>query len=113
MNRHVYAAVLGVCMALLGTSGATDAAVARTVTVKWAAHTQPVIGYQVFYGKGAERHQMRPLPVPQNINLNHPAVTYNVLRDLGALPGQRVCFRVKAYDRTTTSGFSPAVCTTV
>jgi hypothetical protein len=98
---------------LLGMSGSTEAAVARSVTVKWAAHPKPVLGYRVFFGKTADRTQMRPLSVPLDINLSSPAVTYNVLRDLGALPGQKLCFRVKAYDHTTTSAFSPAVCTTV
>ncbi len=38
---------------------------------------------------------------------------FDVLRDLAVLPGQRVCFRVTAYDNVSKSAFSDAVCATI
>ncbi|MGH8503617.1 MAG: hypothetical protein ACREVE_14310 [Gammaproteobacteria bacterium] len=106
-------AVVGICAGLMGAGGDAEAARARTVTLKWAAGAQQVIGYEVYYGKTAVPARMRLLASPTNLNLAAPAVQFNVLRDLGALPGQGVCFRVKAYGTQAKSAFSDAVCTTI
>ncbi len=56
---------------------------------------------------------MRQLFVPLMLDLKAPAVRFDVLRDLAVLPGQRVCFRVTAYDNVSKSAFSDAVCATI
>jgi hypothetical protein len=112
MNKFFCAVVLG-AFASLATLHTAEAARAPTVTLKWTAHTQTVAGYEVYYGRTANA-RMRPLFVPRTLNLKAPTVQYNVLRDLGALPGQQVCFRVKAYDNGgAKSEFSTPVCTNV
>lgn len=103
--------VAGICVGLLGAGGSAEAAKSRTLTLKWAPNAQPVIGYEVHYGKTAAVGRMRLLANPANLDLAAPAVQFNVLRDLGALPGQEVCFRVKAYSNQAKSAFSDAVCT--
>lgn len=112
MNKLIYAAVLSVSMGFVGSHSAA-AATTRTLTLQWLASTQTVAGYEVYYGRTNAQDRMRRLPVPVQMNLSSPAVQYNVLRDLGALPGQKVCFRVRAYNNTAKSGFSNPVCATV
>jgi len=112
MNKLIYAVAL--CAGIVGFGGANaEAATARAVTLKWAPNAQPVTGYEVHYGKTAAPTRMRLLANPTNLNLAAPSVQFNVLRDLGALPGQEVCFRVKAYSNTGKSAFSNAVCATI
>jgi hypothetical protein len=112
MNKRIIAIVLGLCLGLVG-GHAAEAAIARTVTLKWTPNPAQVSGYEVYFGKTPDAARMRQLPVPLTLNLAAPSVQFNILRDLGALPGQSLCFRVKAYDNTTKSAFSPAVCTTI
>jgi hypothetical protein len=112
MNTRICALVLGLIVGLSAT-GTADAVVARNLILKWAPHPQPVIGYEVYYGRAPDAARMRRLPVPVGMNLNSPSVQFNVLRDLRALPGQNVCFRLKAYNSQIRSKFSPAVCTRV
>lgn len=112
MNKLLTVLVLGISVGLTGGPSA-DAALARTVTLKWAPNPEKVSGYEVYFGKTATAAKMRQLPVPLTLDLTAPSVQFNILRDLGALPGQSVCFRVKAYDNTTKSAFSPAVCTMI
>lgn len=105
---------LSICVSLTGAGGEfADAAVVRTLTLKWAPVPQPIIGYEVYCGKTRKRHRMRQVAVPHSFNLAAPAVRFNILRDLAALPGQKVCFRVKAYYNTLKPAFSQAVCATV
>lgn len=111
MNKLFCAVVLGVT-ASLATIHTAQAANTRAVTLRWAAPTQTVAGYEVHYGRTANG-RMRPLFVPLSLNLKAPAVQYQVLRDLGALPGQQVCFKIKAYNNAATSGFSTPVCNKV
>jgi len=67
----------------------------------------------VYFGRTADQSQLRLLPVSSMLNLAAPAVRFDVLRDLVALPGQTDCFRVKAVGNTAKSAFSEAVCTTI
>jgi hypothetical protein len=67
----------------------------------------------VYYGRTADQTKMRQLFVPLMLDLKAPAVRFDVLRDLVVLPGQRVCFRVKAYDNVSKSAFSDVVCATI
>ncbi len=56
---------------------------------------------------------MRQLSVPLMLDLKVPAVRFDVLWDLAVLPGQRVCFRVKAYANVSKSAFTDVVCVTI
>ncbi len=113
-NKLVHAMVVaGICVGLMGAGSAAEAATARAVTLEWAPNAQAVIGYEVHYGKTATPTRMRLLANPTDLNLAAPSAHFNVLRDLGALPGQEVCFRVKAYSNTGKSAFSNAVCTII
>lgn len=111
-NKLIYAIAL--CAGIMGFGGANaEAATARAVTLKWAANPGQVSGYEVYYRKASQMRRMRQLPVSYNMNLATPSAHYNVLRDLGAVPGQTVCFRVKAYNNVAKSAFSPAICTKI
>jgi nitrogen fixation protein FixH len=110
MNKLLCAAALSFVAALTSVNAA-DANKARTVTLKWTAHTQTVAGYEVYYGRSADQTRMRELFVPRTLNLKAPAVEYDLLRDLKVEPGQAICFRVKAYNNAAKSGFSSPVCT--
>ncbi|MGH8504264.1 MAG: fibronectin type III domain-containing protein [Gammaproteobacteria bacterium] len=111
-SKLIYAIAL--CAGMMGLGGANaEAATARAVTLKWASNPGQVSGYEVYYRKAPQMRRLRQLPVSYTMNLAAPSARYNVLRDLGALPGQTVCFRVKAYNNVAKSAFSPAVCTKV
>lgn len=111
MNKQIAAVVLGVSV-LMGMNAA-EAVSPHMLTLTWAPNAQRVAGYEVYAGPSAEPTKMRLLAVPRNLKLNSPAMRLHVLRDLKALPGQSVCFRVKAYDNTAKSDFSQAVCTKI
>ncbi len=73
-----------------------EATTARAVTLKWTANTR-----------------MRLLLESYDMNLVAFSPRLDVLCDLRLLPGQDVCFRIKAYNNIAKSAFSPAVCSTI
>ena len=112
MNKLIYAIAL--CAGIMGLGGANaEAATARAVTLKWASNPGQVSGYEVYYRKLPHMRRLHRLPVSHSMNLAAPSAHYNVLRDLGALPGQTVCFRVKAYNNVARSAFSQPICTKI
>lgn len=82
------------------------------LTLEWKATTDGAIGYYIYYGETPDPARMQMLPNVPALD-GTPSVRVSVLRDLGALPGERVCFRVKAYDRVSVSALSPPVCSIV
>ncbi len=81
------------------------------LTLTWEPSPEPVvIGYHVYYDATPDRHRMELLTIPAILNLATPSIEFDILRDLGALPGQDVCFRVKAYSLVSESDLSQEVC---
>lgn len=86
---------------------------AAKLTLDWAPGARGIIGYDVYYGRTSNPAKMQVLPQTPGLDLRSPAVELDVLRDLGALPGQQVCFRIRAYNRVAQSPLSPAMCSII
>jgi hypothetical protein len=84
------------------TSGCTQAA--TKLTLAWNATPGDVLGYRVRYGTTTQNATREISDVIET------TVTYDIADDLGLAPGDRVCFRVLAYNASGTSAPSDAVC---
>ncbi len=76
----------------------------ETVTLAWNPNTDSVLGYIVYYG---------PTPdTATNIATETSSTSVLLMRnsDLRLNLGDRICFRLKAYDNNLLSGFSGAAC---
>jgi len=77
------------------------------LTLKW--NPNPAANwYEVYFGRTADRTKMQLLAKP-----DESSADFDILTDLSALPGEEVCFRVKAFNNVAESGFSDAVCTII
>lgn len=83
-------------------SGCTEAA--SKVTLTWNPSPGDVLGYRVRYGTTAGNATREISDVAET------TVTYDTADDLALAPGDRVCFRVLAYNASGTSAPSDAVC---
>ena len=83
-------------------SGCTEAA--SKVTLTWNPSPGDVLGYRVRYGTTAGNATREISDVAET------TVTYDIADDLALAPGDRVCFRVLAYNASGTSAPSDAVC---
>jgi hypothetical protein len=87
----------------------------KKVILSWDPSPVSVLGYIVYYGATPETasQQAATLSVDLGtIDALDPNWPCDLKEDLGVLPGERVCFRVKAYDGSQLSDYSEAVCTT-
>ena len=105
-----------------GDSGTTTTAISNTgtnVTLAWDDPNPPekqVLGYLVYFGAA-------PDDTPQllstlyigsaDINANAPSVRYNTSTQIGLRPGDRGCFRVKAFNNAAESDFSNPACISI
>jgi hypothetical protein len=105
-----------------GDSGTTTTPISNTgtnVTLAWDDPNPPekqVLGYLVYFGAA-------PDDTPQllstlyigsaDINANAPSVRYNTSTQIGLRPGDRGCFRVKAFNNAAESDFSNPACLSI
>ena len=90
--------------------------VSQQVTLQWSPSSGHVNGYLVYYGPTANMAsaQISDLSVSSpGFNPQAPSVQYDTWRDLNALPGDNICFRIRAYGATGLSAWSSAVCSGV
>jgi len=85
------------------------------VTVTWNKNPSNISGYKLYYGTSALTTDTLDLlqTIPNNTNgfdPNNPAANFDAWNDLGLNKGDSVCFRVKAYNLTSSSNFSDAAC---
>jgi hypothetical protein len=84
------------------------------MTLSWDPNPDTITGYKVFRGPTVDNSTMQLVSdFPLNSGLiDHtaPSVQYRASADLGLTAGEQVCFRVKAYNNETISGFSQARC---
>lgn len=83
------------------------------LTLSWQPSADPVAGYRVYFGPTDDAttplSEIRAEDLPAA-----PAVTYNAGTQLGLNHGDRVCFRVRAYDDDgALSNWSQPTCTTI
>jgi hypothetical protein len=112
-NKWIVGVVSAVLAAALGTAHAGISKTPAKLTLEWAPSEKSVIGYDVYYGRTPAVGKMQVLPAMPEFDLKSPSLELDVLRDLGALPGQRVCFRIRAYSRVSQSALSPAMCAVI
>lgn len=87
-------------------SGCTDPA-DPTITLSWQPATGQVLGYRIYYGPSAsDTGTLAATTSATSVKLRAGA-------DLGAVTGDRVCFRIKSYNAAGSSPFSTAVCSTL
>lgn len=81
-------------------------------TLHWNPNTDYVVGYKVYFGDSPETATTEVATVrrKQLSNPLDPKLTFDAVVDLKLEPGQRGCFRVKAYNEAGASEFSDAVC---
>ena len=87
-----------------------------TIRIAWSPNPEPVLGYEVSYGNNpdvVDRFAADVSALDPDADLSAPAVELHSGRDLGLNSGDRVCFKVIAYDATEVSGYSVPVCTTI
>ena len=77
------------------------------MTLQWNQGSQTVKGFRVYQGPSKTKATKEVFDVPVNW------VTFDPTQTLGAKPGQRMCFRVKAYNDAGVSGYSSGVCATL
>ena len=81
-----------------------------TLTLELGATTKGVIDYYIYHGNTLDSARLKMLPNVSNFEGAAPPVKLNVLRYLGALPGEAVYLRVKAYSRVSDSVLLPLKC---
>jgi len=84
------------------------------ITLSWGPHSEPVTGYWVVYGPAPSSTIIRLSDLYVNngeIDPSAPSVSYAVAKDLGAKPGEKVCFKVGAFSNVGKSKLSTPVCT--
>ncbi len=97
---------------LFGVSAATTPA--ATLSLSWSADLSgTTIGYIVYYGATPETANLEISNIPVNsagFNPQAPSQQYDPYGELGLLPGDNVCFRLKAYNDSGLSQWSSPVC---
>ncbi len=94
---------------------ACSSCTSRSVSMTWSANTDTVLGYKVYFGpSGNASTLLADVPLgTTGFDPNAPSVQYDSATDLGAQPGDTVCFRVKAYNSAGASAFSSESCSTI
>jgi len=86
------------------------------LSLSWRANTDPITGYRVYYGPTAEAATALAADLAIDANGFDPAaprVSFKAAADLHLNPGDRVCFRLRAYNVDAVSDWSQAVCDTI
>ena len=84
-----------------------------TLTLSWQPNADNVQGYVVYYGptSGAVNTEASTIPITApGVDPLAPSVQFNSWSDLGLLPGNNVCFAVRAYNADGLSNSSTPVC---
>jgi hypothetical protein len=86
----------------------------KQVILSWDPSPVSVVGYIVYNGATADTASQEAAVLSVDlgtIDALNPKWLCDLRNDLGVLPGEQVCFRVKAYDGSQLSDYSEAVCT--
>ena len=87
---------------------------ATLLTLSWSPDlTGNTLGYIIYYGPTAETANMEISNIPVNstgFDPQAPLQQYDPYGELGLLPGDNVCFRLKAYNDSGLSQWSAPVC---
>ena len=87
---------------------------ATLLTLNWSPDlTGSTLGYIVYYGATAETANLEISNIPVNsagFDPQAPSQQYDPYGELGLLPGDNVCFRLKAYNASGLSQWSAPVC---
>jgi len=97
-------------------NGSTSGTPGQLVTLKWSPSPGHINGYLVFYGPSANLASAQISDISINspgFNPQAPSIQYDSWFDLNALPGDNICFRVRAYGAAGLSAWSSAVCSGV
>jgi hypothetical protein len=81
--------------------------------IRWQPSVGKVSGYTVYFGQNANDTQTKVARLSLNskgFDFESPALRVNAGTDLNLRPGERACFRVKAFEGTSYSAFSRPVC---
>jgi hypothetical protein len=81
-----------------------------TLILELGATTKGVNDYYIYHGNTLDSACLQMLPNVSNFEGAALPVKLNVLRYLGALPGEGVYLRVKAYGRVSDSALFPPKC---
>ncbi len=81
-----------------------------TLILDLGATTKGLIDYYIYHGNTLSSARLQMLPNVSNFEGAALRVKLNVLRYLGALPGEGVYLRVKAYGRVSDSVLLPPKC---
>lgn len=94
-----------------------SAPVNDAVTLSWKPNPEIVDGYLIYFGGNADVVDTQATKVitvsTPGFDPRAPAVRYDSWYDFGLLPGDNVCFKVRAYNADGVSEFSPAVCSII
>jgi len=88
----------------------------QKITLNWRPNSGRIDGYLVFYGPNASMASAQISDISVNssgFSPLTPSIQYDTWLDLNALPGDNVCFRLRAYSAVGISGWSSAVCSGV
>ena len=86
----------------------------KKVILSWDPSPVSVLGYIVYYGATPETASREATILSVDLGMVDaldPKMLCDLKNDLGILPGEQVCFRVKAYDGSELSDYSESVCT--
>jgi len=85
----------------------------EVLELAWNRNLDLVTGYRVYFGNDitATTQTREVLELPETDPATRISTKFNVANDLGAVPGQELCFRLTAFNDSGMSGYSRAVCT--
>jgi len=85
-----------------------------SLTLSWQPNPgDDMDGYIVYYGPDANTVNTEVSTITTStagFDPSAPSIRFNSWSDLGVLPGNSVCFKVRAYNSIGTSDPSPAIC---
>ena len=112
-NKKDYANVYEIEVYGQGFNAGSELVPSTILTLSWQPTGDSVDGYIVYYGPAADTVNTEVTTTLINspgINLLAPSVKLNSWSDLGLLPGNNICFTVRAYNADGLSGPSTPVC---
>jgi len=96
-----------------GTKEAFDPLKNVIMTLAWNGSSDQVDGYYIYQGPTETTADLQITDTADlpDFNMSAPTIKYDTVNDLGTKSGEQVCFRVKSYNQSGSSGYSKAVCT--
>ena len=91
----------------------TGCTVASSLSLAWPANLDAVDGYRIYSGPSISLVQTRISDLSAatpGFNMQTPSVSYDLVKDLGASPGDYMCFQIRAYNAAGESASSDASC---